>query len=269
MSFKLLIIPYLLTAAASARADAPSWYQAPDVGWSWYKESPKHKPQAPQKKPLNASSASDQTRASPKDAYIYTKQMEKTKQELQEIQNKAVLYPTLDNVSQYMKVHDRHINRAETFENMWMQASLLSGKQFKEAEQTTPKARQIYEEKTARQLENDIRVLAKTHGLFFIYQKDCGYCHAFAPVVKELVNTYGFATKAISPDGQPLHEFPDAEKDNGTIARINPEGVFPSLFLINPHTGDCLPLARGLANMADIKANFRVIIQYLGEHHGQ
>jgi len=86
-----------------------------------------------------------------------------------------------------------------------------------------------------------------------------------APAVRQLVDRYHFAIKAISPDGQPIEAFPDAVKDNGTISQINPEGVFPTIFLVNPHSGQTIPLARGLTTPSELKDNFKVIIQFLKE----
>ena len=86
-----------------------------------------------------------------------------------------------------------------------------------------------------------------------------------APTVKQLRDRYGFGIKAISPDGKSLEGFPDAVKDNGTIGQINPEGVFPIVFLVNPHSGQTIPLARGLTSPSELKENFKVIIQFLKE----
>ena len=238
---------------------AKTWYEAPDQGWSWYIDPPRRsKAKKETKDPKTSSSKAE-------DSYTHTKEMEKLRKDFEELQAKAILNPTLENVAAFQKAYNGIVNRSSSFEKTWMVSSLISGESYRESDQPSPKHRKIYQEKTDKQLEEDISVLAKTHGLFFIFKNDCPYCHEMAPVVRQFVDQYHFAIKAISPDGESVKEFPEAVKDNGTIPQINPEGVFPTLFLVNPHSGQTIPLARGLTSPSELKDNFKVIIQFLKE----
>ena len=270
-SFKHLTI--MLACSSFCIADAISfnqpkhaktWYEAPDQGWSWYIDPPR--------RPKSRKQTRDQKTPSTKveDSYTHTKEMEKLRKDFEELQAKAILNPTLENVAAFQKAYNGIVNRSSSFEKTWMLSSLISGERYRESDQPSPKHRKIYQDKTDRQLEEDISGLSKTHGLFFIFKNDCPYCHEMAPVVRQLVDQYHFAIKAISPDGEGLKEFPEAVKDNGTISQINPEGVFPTLFLVNPHSGQTIPLARGLTSPSELKDNFKVIIRFLKEQpHGR
>lgn len=239
---------------------AKTWYEAPDVGWSWYIDPPLRP------KPANKEQALQRSgRRGSEGQYAHTKEMEKVRKDLEELQARAILNPTLENVRDFQKAYNTIVNRSSRFEKTWMVSSLISGDNYRESDQPSPKHRKIYQEKMDKQLEEDIFALAKTHGLFFIFKNDCPYCHEMAPAVRQLVDRYHFAIKAISPDGQPIEAFPDAVKDNGTISQINPEGVFPTLFLVNPGSGQTIPLARGLITPSELKDNFKVITQFLKE----
>jgi len=244
-----------------------TWYEAPDQGWSWYIDPPRRSKtrKADKDKRQRPLSGSKEDQSDSNHSYVHTKEMEKLRKDFEELQAKAILNPTLENVQSFQKAYNSIINRSSSFEKTWMVSSLLSGDSYRESDQSSPKHRQIYQEKTEKQLEEDIFALAKTHGLFFIFKNDCPYCHEMAPVVRQLVDQYHFAIKAISPDGESVKEFPEAVKDNGTIPQINPEGVFPTLFLVNPHSGQTIPLARGLTSPSELKDNFKVIIQFLKE----
>ena len=249
-----------------------TWYEAPDQGWSWYIDPPL-RPKTNTKKQNKDQKSSSANGADSKDtqsSYTHTKQMDRVRKDFEELQAKAILNPSLENVREYQQAHNTIINRSSRFEKTWMLSSLISGENYRESDQPSPKHRKIYQEKADKQLEEDIAELAKTHGLFFIYKNDCPYCHEMAPAVKQLGDQYHFAIKSISPDGKPIEGFPrhaclNAVKDNGTIALINPEGIFPSLFLVNPHSGQTIPLARGLNSPSELKENFKVIIQFLKE----
>ena len=205
----------------------------------------------------------------------YLARMETLRKNFEEIQARAILEPTLDNVQIMQQAQNAIMNRATEFEKIWMISSLLSSQNFRISDQSSPQHRKIYQEQLDHQLDQKIRSLAKTYGLFFLFKEDCPYCHEFAPVVKDLVNLYGFEGKAIggrpstSTYGKVFELFPDAEIDNGTIAALNPEGIFPSLFLVNPQSRQFIPLARGLVSLSQLRENFKVIIRFLEEKpHG-
>jgi conjugal transfer pilus assembly protein TraF len=274
--FKVLPVLLLGMAACLAKQDVfssegrhfgQSWYGAPERGWLWYKRvvpqrSPQRFkerradiPQAPQNQALQDSDFQK--------SYPYSVQMEKIRKTFDELQAKAILEPTLENVQRMQNAQNIIINRSTAFEKVWMLASLVSAGNYRESDQPSPMHRKISQEQSERHLDRQIRHYAKTFGLFFIFKKGCPWCEEFAPIVKRFVETFGFEVKAISPDGEPLALFPDAISDNGTISQINPEGIFPCLFLVNPRSRQVIPLSRGLVSFSDLRENFNVIIQSL------
>jgi|GEM_PF-1002428 len=259
-----------------------TWYEAPDVGWSWYKDTGvtdtplKAKPndkgkiqeqdKGQQPDPTNGAASESGSQ----DSYTHTRQMDRLRKDFEELQAKAILNPTLENVREFQQAYHSIISRSSRFEKAWMLSTLLSAESYRESDQSSPAHRKIYQEKVDKQLEEDIFTLAKTHGLFFFFKDSCPYCHEMAPTVKQLHDQYHFAIKSISPDGKSLEGFSGhaclhAVKDNGTIAQLNPEGIFPAIFLVNPHSGQTIPLARGLISPSELKENFKVIIRFLKE----
>lgn len=250
------------------QANASELSKKQALGWMWYQDPPRQiKPvkKKQDKQDVSKEASSSESAPSP---YIYSQQAKKYREELDNLEAKAVLYPTMENVLAFQKAHNLTMNKAEDFQKIWMLVSLLSGEGYREGGNAAPHALKIEKELQDQKLEQQIHELAKTFGLFFIYKNDCPYCHKMAPLVKQLQDTYQFQVKAISPDAIPLPEFPDAEQDNGALAQIQFEGVFPMVYLVNPNTGQFTPLARGLNNLSELKQNFRTIINYLnGETH--
>ena len=144
-----------------------------------------------------------------------------------------------------------------------MQVSLFEGQHLRASDNGAPLARKIMQEQKEKELHQKIRRLAKETGLFFVFRKDCQFCHAFAPVVKEFSREYGFEVKAVSGDGGVLKEFPDAVSDNGMIDKINVKRVYPALFLAHPPTGSVIPVAWGVTTPAQLLDNFSIIIKAL------
>ena len=265
----LLVCIYLFIMNAEGYGkhnQAKTWYEAPDAGWSWYIDPPLRSKPANRKQVLKPDSETGKGgERADKGQYAYTREMEKARKDFEELQARAILNPTLENVQAFQRAYNQIVNRSSNFEKTWMVSSLLSGENYREADWPSSRHRQIYQEKMEKQLEEDIFALAKTHGLFFLFRKDCPYCHEMAPAVRQLADRYHFAIKTISPDGQPIEAFRDAVRDNGTIGQMNPEGVFPMVLLVNPRSGQTIPLARGLISPTELKENFKVIIQFLKE----
>jgi conjugal transfer pilus assembly protein TraF len=225
-------------------------------GWLWYKHSIKknHLPKEFDKdNTLNSNPQKPQL-------LTYRDRLKKEQEMFEEIQARAVVEPTLFNVQAFQKAQNLLLTQSVDFGKLWMVASLLDSKNYKTSDPSYPLHRKIYNAQEEKKLDSQIRTFAKTFGLFFVFKENCSYCHGFAPIVKEFIDTYGFDYKAISPDGQNLPDFPKAIADNGMIKRINPDGIYPSLYLVNPHTREVIPLSRGLVNLTELRTNMKLII---------
>jgi len=251
ISSKVILTSLILIQSCTAQ----SWYNQEPQGWLWYKRSFKPKVLETKKKEKDTAQNS-------KKAMTYSERIKQVRENFDEIQAKAILEPTLENVVEFQRAQNAVFGRADAFQKMLMLAALLEAN-AKDQHVSSPASRQIYFDQEAGNLEKEIKNLVKTYGIFFIFKDDCPYCHQFSPTVRQLITTYGFEYKAISKDGLPLKEFPEASLDNGTIAKLNPEGIYPCLLLVNPRTGEVIPLAKGLINMPQLKENFKAILQYL------
>lgn len=257
--FKKLLTLTLLMATSCG---ATSWYNKEPEGWLWYKRIPK-------KTVLKMKQEKTSTPSESKKALSYREQMKKVRQNLDEVQAKAILNPTLENVTEFQRAQNTVLSQADLFQKMLMMAAMMEAQNNSSVMMASPASREIYIQESDKKLEQEIRILAKSYGIFFIFKNDCPYCHQFAPIVKEFMEIYAFDVKAISKDGLPLKEFPEAVPDNGTIGKLNPDGIYPCLLLVNPQSREVIPLAKGMINTAQLKENLKVIIQFLknqGQH---
>lgn len=239
---------------------AAPFYNSHEEGWFWYREEKKELREGNEKhvqgRPSRSSTPSIKIlSARDKVKYIQDNFEEATAQ--------AILNPTLSNVHNVMTLQRQIIDRSTQFQEKWMQASLFEGQHLRPEDNGTPIHRKIMQEQKEKELQHKIRRLAKETGLFFLFQHKCPYCHAFAPVVKEFAQEYGFEVKAISGDGGKLKEFPDTVPDNGIIQKINAKGVYPALFLAHPATGNVIPVAWGMTTPDQLLDNLSTIIKVL------
>ncbi len=217
-------------------------------GWMWYSpiqkiKIKKEKNQVKKKAPLTQ-----------------RQKIEKLKDLFEEETANAIFHPSLENVQNVMRLQNAMVERSQEFANMWMLASLI---EKAPSENANSAHLRISREQAEKRLEQNIKSLAKTHGLFFMFKSFCPFCHEFAPVVKSFAKNYGFEIKAISYDGAIIRDFPNASRDNGWVDQLNPDHIFPCLFLVNPTTKDVMPLAKGMTSFNALKDNCQTIINYL------
>eukprot|EP01037_Dinobryon_pediforme_P013635 gene13635-13750_t len=99
---------------------------------------------------------------------------------------------------------------------------------------------------------------------------DCPYCHQFSPIVKKFSETYGWEVIAISQNGEPLEEFPEAQPDNGLFAAWKrQEEVLSQETLsetLNQQQFKCLDLERGVAALIFGWVDFLILPQCLEDY---
>lgn len=218
-------------------------------GWMWYSPIPEKQIIPDQKRETSATSPGEA--------------LKKLQEAFESTKARAVMQPTLQNVQALLRLQNRIVEHAQRFQEQWMIASLLETSASASGNNTNALHLKVEREQTDKNLEHNLKMLAQSFGLFFMFKKECPYCHAFAPILKSFAQMYGFEIKAISADGEVLDEFPDASPDNGWVERLNPEHIFPIVFLVNPHTLEVIPLAKGLTSIADMQQNGGTIIEYL------
>lgn len=168
---------------------------------------------------------------------------------------KLYLFPTKENIKNYIKLQDKLVSRASEVQHNW-QAVLLENPEldYSLKHPTNNIAKQVEYDLEKKQENAVIHDLAKKSGLFFFYRSTCVYCQRFAPIVKDFAATYGITVIPITMDGISLPEFPNSHPDQGQAKQFDVRAE-PALFAVNPYTQKAFPIAYGLTSQADIKKN--------------
>ncbi len=235
---------------------AKPFVENPEEGWLWYKEGKEEKaPKIEEKPKLDVSQEKKPLTANDRVLEI--------RKEFEEVLATALLQPTIQNVTQAKRKQAELEQRAEEFSNMWVLAHLLDAKGASHQGNAHPWYQEISQKEQERNLTKKLHQLSQTYGLFFAFKQSCPYCHRFAPVIAQFAQTYGFEVKGISADGGKIEGIPNVSKDNGALAVINPEGIYPALFLANPKTMEVIPIAWGMVTNEQLLNNFATILPQL------
>lgn len=239
------------------------WLERKAEGWAWYEDKQPIEPPTTSEKKIEENQPS--SIATPLSA---KEEVALIRENLEEKLARAVLTPSEENVSEYMKEQKKWIDQSGDFSNIW--AKVLLKQPHLDATLTGyPVSQYGIQVQQQIQLENRTRIihtLIKDYGLFFFYQGQSKVSQAFSLVVQEFAQKYGWEVIAISSDSILLEGFSDNQLDNGIIQHLGIE-VFPSLFLVNPKTSEITPIAYGLASLDQIENNIE--LQFNDQMEGQ
>ncbi|HQS93764.1 MAG TPA: type-F conjugative transfer system pilin assembly protein TraF [Alphaproteobacteria bacterium] len=218
-------------------------------GWHWYEEV-KYQEEI-KEKPIT------QDQKSPSNPI---KKLQEFKKKVEDLKAIAVMQPTFANVQAYMEIQKILLERSSKFAQKWLEVVYLRPElDYTLKHPISQVGRHVVAEDQKKQMEDNIRALSQTHGLFFFFSSKCGYCKAFAPIVKSFSKKYGWQVLAISMDGTTLPEFPKAQNDNGSASSLGIK-TLPTLLAVEPKSGQVIPLSYGLSTHDQIEDRIRVLL---------
>jgi conjugal transfer pilus assembly protein TraF len=168
--------------------------------------------------------------------------------QLDELKAKAILEPTSENLTAYMRYQREQLDRASTFADVWGRAVWQNpdldytlerpinalGKQTWLAERKADKAATL-------------KALSQRYGVFYFFSSACSACRVFSPIIRSLSDQYGLEVMAVSMDGGPSDTFPRYAVDTGQYERMGLTGrQVPALVLFDTQTRRPIPIGYGL-----------------------
>lgn len=213
-------------------------------GWFWYEVPPVEAVPEKDDDKNTGPAPESPSESEPPEVVQHEKQLK----ELEDLKIIAIISPTTENIKKYMFMQQRLMNQASTFSDVWRRVVWQTPELDYSAQGGRPTnntALTAYDENLGDKQRQTVRELGKTHGLFFFFSGDCGYCHKLAPILKRFEKTYGITVFPISLDGGGLPDFPNPSVNNGIAQQLNVRQV-PALFLAVPGSKEVTPIATGV-----------------------
>ena len=244
----------LTVVSLGVLTSGPGWAQReavrtyvdePIVGWHWYNEPRK---QDEEEAPPSATV--------PLTSLPPTAQMKVLQRITEERLNAAILYPTVENFTAYMKMQNFWTSQASRFSAVATKSLLAHPEldynlQYSHYNSTVPL--QLQADQT-RQVAA-IRELARQYGLFFFYRGNDALDSELAKVVQRFSEEYGIALIPVSMDGARSESLPQTRPDSGQSQRLGVTHL-PALYLVEPGAGRYQPLAYGFMTQDDLMKRF-------------
>lgn len=189
------------------------------------------------------------------------------RQELKRREDVAVMDPSDQNIKDYLTLWQFTQDKGAIFADRWRRVVWQNPElDYSLKRPANNSAIKVYDEARREQEAQRLRHLAKEHGLIFFFRSDCPVCHAMAPALKKLSESYGIEVLAVSVDGAGLKEFPKPQDGRMQAARWGVERV-PALFIGSKQSGEHAPIGFGLMALSEIINRIFVLTgTQAGEH---
>lgn len=193
--------------------------------------------------------------AEPAQEVAATQQLDAITGELRELKARAILYPTPENVTAYIRFQRAQLDRASLFSDVWQRAIW----QDPELDYTLERpvgalAKKQWQD--ARSADRDAMMarLSERYGLFYFFAQTCGACEVMSPIVRSVADRWHLTVRAISTDGGPSRHFPDYKVESGQRPRMGLKPVItPALVLWDSQTNRPIPLGYGVLSADELQ----------------
>lgn len=184
-----------------------------------------------------------------------TAQLEAVTAELRELKARAIIEPTPQNVTAYIRFQREQLDRASLFSDVWQRAIW----QQPELDYTLERpvgtlAKRQWQDARAAERDTIMAQLGDRYGLFYFFAQTCGACEVMSPIVKAVADRWHLTVRAISTDGGPSRHFPQYTVENGQRPRMGLEPkITPALVLWDSEAGRAIPIGYGVLSADELQ----------------
>jgi len=181
--------------------------------------------------------------------------------QLDELKAKAILEPTEENVTAYIRFQREQLDRASMFSDVWQRAVWQNPEiDYTLQRPVSTLGKAAWLDNRREEQEAALRRLSRRYGIFYFYAQRCAACEIFGPILKSLADKSGFKVVAVSMDGGPNRAFPNYVVDSGQHARMGlTSKATPALVLFDTVTKRPVPIGTGILSADEITERIFVL----------
>ena len=190
-----------------------------------------------------------------------TVQLAAITRQLDELKARAVLDPSPENITAYIRFQREQLDRASTFSDQW-QRTIWQNPDLDYTLQrpVSTLGKRAWLDNRREDQDAALRDLSHRYGIFYFYAQSCGACEIFAPILKSLSDKSGFNVVAVSMDGGPNRVFPNYVVDAGQYQKMGlTSRATPALVLFDTVTKQQVPIGTGILSADEIAERIFVL----------
>ena len=177
-----------------------------------------------------------------------SERIEVMRKALAEARAEAILNPTTENVSAYLRLQQETLQRAAAFSDAFRRTVWATPElDYTLRRPVGALAKQVWSDERRVARDAALARLGERYGLIYLGHAGCAGCKVFGPLLRAFASRHGLDVLAVSLDGGALEGWPGAVADKGRAARLGLGGApVPALVLFDTATKRVLPVGFGV-----------------------
>ena len=177
-----------------------------------------------------------------------SERIEAMRKALGEARAEAILNPTAENVTAYLRLQQETLQRAAAFSDafrrtVWATPAL----DYTLRRPVGALAKQVWSDERRQARDAALARLGERYGLIYLGRAGCAGCKVFGPLLRAFAKRHDLDVLAVSLDGAALEGWPEAVADNGRASRLGlGNAPVPALVLFDTQTKRVLPVGFGV-----------------------
>ena len=209
------------------------------LGWHFYCDRREDPPEA-EPEPRTVPPVVDERPA--------TERIEAMRKALEAARAEAILNPTTENVTAYLRLQQETLQRAAAFSDAFRRTVWATPElDYTLRRPVGALAKQVWSDGRRQAREAALARLGERYGLIYLGHSGCAGCKVFGPLLRAFAKRHGLDVLAVSLTGEALEGWPEAVADNGRAARLGlGNAPVPALVLFDTQTKRVVPVGFGV-----------------------
>ena len=185
---------------------------------------------------------------SPGPAQSASERIEAMRKALEEARAEAILNPTTENVTAYLRLQQETLQRAAVFSDAFRRTVWATPElDYTLRRPVGALAKQVWSDERREERRQALARLGERYGLIYLGHAGCAGCKVFGPLLRAFAQRHGLDVLAVSLTGEALEGWPEAVADNGRAARLGlGDAPVPALVLFDTATKRVVPVGFGV-----------------------
>ena len=227
-------------AVLGTTAAATEWrsWCGPSLGWHFYCD----RTEAPEPaQPAPAPPSADSGRPA-------SERIEAMRKRLEEARAEAILNPTTEKVTAYLRLQQETLQRAAAFSDAFRRTVWATPDvDYTLRRPVGALAKRVWSDERREARDRALARLGERYGLIYLGHAGCAGCKVFGPLLRAFAKRHDLDVLAVSLSGEALEGWPEAVADNGRAARLGlGNAPVPALVLFDTRTKRVLPVGFGV-----------------------
>ena len=211
------------------------------LGWHFYCDRQEEEPQRVEPAPALPV-------PSPGPAQSASERIEAMRKALEEARAEAILNPTPENVTAYLRLQQETLQRAAVFSDAFRRTVWATPElDYTLRRPVGALAKQVWSDERRVARDAALARLGERYGLIYLGHAGCAGCKVFGPLLRAFAVRHRLDVLAVSLTGETLEGWPEAVADNGRAARLGlGNAPVPALVLFDTVTKRVVPVGFGV-----------------------